>query len=157
MRNTAGRAAAATEIEDLAIMAGSMLALCGDCHRAVGVTPPLRIAGKEPQAGGTVLHMLEHKRAVDFMLEGLMGPSPSAWTQGAKLLSKAPLRRSDLALDATTTREVLNKERDIHALAKRGVSANDARSRLYIYSEILQSCSACHSLHPKMRGRPNRQ
>jgi hypothetical protein len=100
--------------------------------------------------------MLEHKQAVDLMVQGLTLPSASAWTQGATLLSTAPMHRLDAQLAARITREVLDKERQIHSLAKSATSAVETRSRLYVYGELVQRCAACHSLHPGVWGQPIR-
>jgi hypothetical protein len=156
MRSAAARAASQNEIEDLAATAGAMLALCGDCHRSTGVRPTAVVA-TQPKVGGPVGHMLEHKRAVDLMVEGLTGPSASAWTQGATLLGTAPMHRPDVQLAARITREVRDKERQIHSLAKRAASAADARSRLYVYGELVQRCAGCHALHPGVWGPPVRR
>jgi mono/diheme cytochrome c family protein len=153
MRSAAARAASEDTLEDLAGMAGAMFALCGDCHRAVGVRPSPTI-GTQPNVGGPVGHMLEHKRAVDLMVEGLTVPSASAWTQGATLLSTAPMHRPDVQLAGRIASEVRDKERQIHSLAKRAASAADARSRLYVYGEVVQRCAACHALHPGVWGPP---
>jgi cytochrome c553 len=155
MRNSAARAASADELEDVAAMTGAMLALCGDCHRGLGVTPSRDPRTNGTNAGGTVGHMMAHKRAVDLMIEGLTVPSASAWTQGAKLLSGAPLYRSDLKLDANVQQKVLDLERDVHGLATRAASADDDRSRVFFYSEIMQRCAACHSLSSKASGTRN--
>ena len=154
MRTTAARAAASNELDDIASMTGAMLALCGDCHRAVGLRPAVAAAPKEPTVGGQVGHMLAHKQAADLLVEGLTVPSESTWTRGAQLLSNAPLHRADLQLGAKVAREVLDKEREVHGVAKRAATANDVRARVYYYSEIVQSCGTCHSLHPSVRRPP---
>jgi hypothetical protein len=156
MRSAAARAASQDDLEDLAGTAGAMLALCGDCNRGTGVRPSA-VAATQPKVGGAVGHMLEHKQAVDLMVEGLTVPSASAWTQGATLLSTAPMHRLDMQLAARITREVVDKERQIHSLAKRAASAVDARSRLYVYGELVQRCAACHALHPGVWGPPLRR
>jgi hypothetical protein len=156
MRSAAARAAAQEDLEHLAGTAGAMLALCGDCHRGVGVRPSPVLA-TQSKVGGPVGHMLEHKRAVDLMVEGLTVPSASAWTQGAALLGTAPMHRPDVQLAARIASDVRDKERQIHSLAKRAASAADDRTRLYVYGEIVQRCAACHSLHPGIWGPPKRR
>jgi cytochrome c553 len=151
LHRAAGRAASADELEDVASASAAMLAACGDCHRAVGImpaTPP--VAGTE--VGGLVGHMLEHQRAVDLMVQGLTVPSASAWREGTRALLSAPLRKGDLPRDSRLTREILELEERIHELADRGRLADDQRSRIYVYSELAQSCAECHSLHARIWG-----
>lgn len=152
MRRTAARAAAEDELDDIAAMSASMLAACGDCHRAVGVMPAPPVVATPRVSGGAVGHMLDHKRAVDLMVQGLTVPSESRWVEGAKGLEAAPLHRSDLPRDATLTREIVDLERQVHQLAQRAREHTDARSRIYYYSEIVQSCGTCHALHGNVWG-----
>jgi cytochrome c553 len=151
LHRAAGRAASADELDDVASASAAMLAACGDCHRAVGVMPAMPpTAGTE--VGGLVGHMLEHQRAVDLMVQGLTVPSATAWREGTRLLLSAPLRKGDLPRDSRLTHEVVELEERIHELADRGGRADDQRSRIYVYSELTQSCAACHGLHAKIWG-----
>jgi cytochrome c553 len=151
LHRAAGRAASADDLEDVASASAAMLAACGDCHRAVGTMPAMpAVAGTE--VGGLVGHMLEHERAVDLMVQGLTVPSASAWREGTQLLLSAPLRKGDLPRDSRLTREILELEERIHELADRGRRVEDQRSRIYVYSELAQSCAACHGLHARIWG-----
>ena len=151
LRRAAARTASADELEDVAAASAAMLAACGDCHRAVGTMPAMPpVAGTD--VGGLVGHMLEHQRAVDLMVQGLTVPSAGAWREGSRLLLSAPLRKADLPRDSRLTREILELEERIHELADRGRLADDQRSRIYVYSELAQSCAACHGLHAQIWG-----
>jgi cytochrome c553 len=151
MQRAAARAADDEELEDLATSTAAMLATCGDCHRAVGTMPAPSLPAS-PTVGGTVGHMLAHKAAVDLMVQGLTVPSTSSWNQGAEQLQSAPLRRSELPKDTKLTREILEHEKRVHALAERGLAEADVRSRIYVYSELIQSCASCHALHGNVWG-----
>lgn len=151
MKAAASGLSTAEELEDVASATSSMLALCGDCHRAVG-TMPAPAVPSSPVVGGAVGHMLAHKRAVDLMVLGLTVPSASLWREGAIALDAAPLRRRDLPKDPKLTREILATERLVHEMAERARQATDARSRVYVYSEVIQSCGTCHALHGNVWG-----
>ena len=151
MRRAAARAAADEELEDVAASTAGMLATCGDCHRAVGTMPAPSLPASTG-VGGRVGHMLAHKAAVDLMVQGLTVPSTSAWSQGAERLLSAPLRRSEMPKDPKLTREILEHEKRVHTLAERAAVAPDVRSRIYVYSELIQSCATCHTLHGNIWG-----
>jgi mono/diheme cytochrome c family protein len=151
MHRAAGRAAAADDLEDAASATSAMLAACGDCHRAVGTMPALPTPSP-PAMGGVVGHMLQHSRAMDSLAQGLIVPSTSAWQVGATALESAPLRKRELPRDAKLTREILETEQWIHDLAGRAKESTETRSRIYVYSELLESCATCHALHGKVWG-----
>ena len=146
MQQAAARAADAEELEDVAASTAAMLATCGDCHRAVGTMPAPSLPAS-PAVGGVVGHMLAHKAAVDLMVQGLTVPSTSSWNQGAEQLQSAPLRGSQMPKDPKLTHEILEHEKRVHALADRAAAAPDVRSRIFVYSELIQSCASCHALH----------
>ena len=151
MKLSAGRAAADEDLEDVAAFTASMLATCGDCHRAVGTMPAVAPPASSA-IGGMVGHMLAHKAAADLMAQGLTVPSTSAWDEGVRQLRSAPLRRGALPNDPKLTKDILDNEKRVHSLAERGLEASDARSRIYVYSELLQSCASCHALHRNVWG-----
>ncbi len=153
MQMTARRIAGDTELEDIAASTAAMLAKCGDCHRTVGTMPAVALP-VFPSVGGVVGHMLTHRAAVDLMVQGLAIPSTSAWNQGAEALKTAPLQKTFPA-GSKLTSDMRALEQRLHSLAERGLQATDQRSRIFVYSEILQSCSPCHAANPNMR-RPDR-
>jgi len=155
LRRAAGRAANADRPDDVAAASAAMLAACGDCHRAAGTMPAMPPPAA-PGVGGLVGHMLEHKRAADLMVQGLTVPSASLWQEGVQALDRAPLRRGDLPYDRKLTRAIAAEEKRVHELVARAREAADQRSRIYVYSELMQSCGACHALHGGVWG-PDRQ
>jgi hypothetical protein len=113
---------------------------------------PAMPAVAPPAVGGLVGHMLAHKAAADLLVQGLTVPSASLWEQGAAALGSAPLGRKELPADPKLTRAVAAHEDRVHELAERARSATDQRSRIYVYGELMQSCSACHGLHRAVWG-----
>jgi hypothetical protein len=146
MRVQAERVSADSTQEDVAASIAAMLAACGDCHRAAGVSPAVS-SPADPGVGGVVGHMLTHQRALDLMVQGLTVPSTSAWNEGTDMLTAAPLSGKSLPRDPKLTKDIRAAEVRVHELARRSRSAEDTRSRIYVYSELLQSCASCHSLH----------
>jgi len=144
MRLAASRAAAAVQLEDVAAASAAMLATCGDCHRAVG-TMPAHAMPPQPTVGGQVGHMLSHQQAVDLMVQGLTVPSAWLWQEGAVALERAPLRKAVSSSNQKLSKGLLEAERSVHHLAARARVAGDQRSRVYVYSELAQSCATCHA------------
>jgi cytochrome c553 len=143
-RLAAAGAAAAVELEDVAAAASAILATCGDCHRAAG-TMPAHALPPSPTVGGQVGQVLAHQQAVDLMVQGLTVPSAWLWQSGAEALERAPLRKAILPADHKLTKDPLAAEQAVHHLAERARAATDQRSRIYVYSELVQSCATCHS------------
>jgi hypothetical protein len=103
--------------------------------------------------GGIVGHMLEHQRAANQMLQGLILPSPTEWQQGARRLYAAPLESGDLAGQAGSAAGALSKsEAAIHAIARRAEAANDVPSRASTYVQLVTTCAQCHGVHSKVWG-----
>jgi mono/diheme cytochrome c family protein len=149
---TAGRqAAVATTLEAAAAPAAMMLAQCGECHRAAGIFPAPSTR-TYPDVGGVVGHMLEHQRAADELLQGLLIPSESRWTQGAARLRTAELSRADLPSDPKLTPEVRKAETAVHALADRAAAASTTAARAAVYVDLATTCARCHTLHRQIWG-----
>jgi hypothetical protein len=151
MRDAARRAASANELIMAAQATASMLAACGDCHRAAGAMPAMAMP-EAPRVGGTVGHMLEHKHAIDLMMQGLIVPSAALWQQGAAALKHAPLKASDLPRDPKLTRQILAAEDEVHLLADRAASANEQAARVATYGQVINACGRCHGLHGRIWG-----
>lgn len=144
LRAEAERAVKAVDLEQAAAATSSMLAACGDCHRAVG-TMPAHPTPPEPKIGGVLGHMEQHEVAADLMAQGLTTPSSSLWMDGADALATAPLHKKDLPDNAKVSRDALKAEAAIHALATRARATSDRAGRVRVYSELVVSCSTCHA------------
>jgi len=128
-----------------------MLRQCAECHRAVGVMPsPSAIV--RPDVGGLVGHMLEHQRAIDDLLQGLLIPSAPQWSRGAERLRVAPLRQGDLPRDPLLTGSVKRADARVHQIAEQAVLASSPLSRAAAYGDLLATCAECHGLHRKIWG-----
>ena len=148
----AGRAAGtAANLRTAAAATVTMIQQCAACHQAVG-TYPAPIAMKRPDAVGVVGHMLDHLRAVDNLLEGLVVPSDSLWSAGIQRLRTATLRPDEWPRDPKLTAEARKADAAIHALADKGIAATTSNQRGGVYAELLTTCASCHSLHPGIWG-----
>lgn len=154
INRSATEALAARDATQAAVATARMLASCGSCHRAVGTMPAVAALGM-PSVGGTVGHMLEHQRAIDQMMRGLVIPSDREWREGARALRAAPLHSRELPRDATLGPALLRMEEAVHRMAEEAVAAETLETRVRAYSTVLARCAACHSLHQKIWGPPS--
>jgi len=151
LRKAGRRAADATTISAAAQAAVSLATGCATCHRGMGVFPaPSRPAG--PDIGGSLGHMLEHQRAADEMLIGLMVPSTTDWREGADRLRTAPLLPRQFPKDPKLTTDIRKLDLRVHAMADEAVEAETPDERASAYTALLGTCTQCHSLHSKIWG-----
>lgn len=151
MRDAARRAAEAKDLPNAATATATMLAACGDCHRAAGARPAPSVP-EHSMVGGTVGHMLEHQRAVEMMANGLIIPSADMWAKGAEALKGAALRASQLPRDQKLTREIAAAEDRVHILAEQAAKAGEEQARVASYAQIISTCAQCHGLHGRVWG-----
>lgn len=146
IRRAGQRAAEAITLASAASATVSMINECANCHRTVGVYP---VPSTTPthDVGGLVGHMLEHQRAADEMLQGLLIPSASQWRQGAERLQVAALRPGQFPPDRKLTDQIRKAEGRVHQLAEEAAKADTPNARAASYVQILTSCAECHSLH----------
>jgi cytochrome c553 len=151
LRKAAARIGTTTDPRGAAITTATMLAACGDCHRASGKAPVLPPLDGGP-SGGIVAHMLAHQRAADDLLQGLVGPSGSRWREGAVALKQAALKSDKLPRDHKLTPEIVEAEQRVHMLADTMAAADTQEKRVAAYGELIQTCARCHSLHQTVWG-----
>jgi hypothetical protein len=151
LKSLAGRVVSAPDLAAAATATGTMLRACGDCHRLAGVMPVLKLPVR-PAVGKTVGHMLEHQRAADQLLQGLVIPSSTSWNQGAQALRTAPLRMGQLPKDPKLTEDVAAGEQRIHQLADQAAGASEPAARAAVYGQMLTACATCHALHKGIWG-----
>ena len=152
MHRAAERAAAATTLDAAARETAAMFVSCGQCHTAAGVMPSTPMPPIAPPAYGAVGHMLDHRRAVDWLMEGLIIPSSASWRAGAELLKTAPLRRGDLPRDAALTRSIVRAEKSLHRWAESAATLTDPSERARHYAQLVTTCAQCHRAHAQVWG-----
>lgn len=151
LRVAGRRAAEATNLVQASRAVATLLAECGECHRTAGVRPAI-LPRTVPDVGGLVGHMLDHRRAVELLEQGLFVPSAADWQLGAERLRTAPLSAMDLPPDARLTKEIRQAETRVHALAARAMAAATPGERIATYALVLGSCAECHQLHRTVWG-----
>ena len=148
---SAARVAAAGSVATAAEASVAMLLQCSRCHESVGVRPgPLKV--QRPDVGGLVGHMLDHQRAADALLLGLVIPSSANWQEGAERLAVAELRGRDLPPDRNYTTDILAAETAVHTLATEAARASTPETRAVTYARLITTCAQCHSLHRQIWG-----
>jgi cytochrome c553 len=143
--------ASAREIEkapDL-VAAATMSAIlgrrCARCHEASSAKLAFaREAG--PSSGARLAsHMASHQWAATRLWEGLVGPSPERWLEGARAMAGAPLaivaEGDDLPPDVAVAGDVGR----IRLLATRALAAPTPDDRTALYGELLSTCVRCHA------------
>jgi cytochrome c556 len=151
IRRAARRAGTAPNLRSAAASMVTLLGQCAACHQAAGVYPS-PASPRRPDLPMVVGHMLEHQRAADDMLQGLMMPSASRWLEAADKLEAATLRPDEWPSDSKLTAEARQADTAVHALADRARTATTARARANLYVDLVTTCASCHSLHPSAWG-----
>jgi len=151
IRTAARDAAWAKDLDGASTAAASMLAACGDCHRASRVMPAASLPGL-PTVGGVVGTMLEHQRAIEEMLQGLVVPSTSLWREGASAFAAITLHPSDLPVTPGERTQMAGVENRLRHVAEQAIDAPEGQPRITAYATLLAACADCHSRHAKVWG-----
>ncbi|MEO8482477.1 MAG: hypothetical protein ABI634_09730 [Acidobacteriota bacterium] len=151
IRVAARRAAEAQTLRASALAATTMLEQCGGCHQAVTVRP-VPTSASRPDVGGLVGHMLEHQRAADQLLQGIVIPSATAWSQGVQALRIAPLKASEFPPDSRFRSDFHKAETEVHDIANDARADDAMAQRVDTYARLLTTCASCHSLHRRIWG-----
>ena len=151
IRRSARRAGTAPNLRSAAASVVTLLGQCAGCHQAVGVYPS-PASPRRPDLPMIVGHMLQHQRAADDMLQGLLMPSASRWIEAADRLETATLRPEEWPPDSKLTAEARQADKDVHALATRARTATTARARANLYVDLVTTCASCHSLRRSIWG-----
>jgi mono/diheme cytochrome c family protein len=152
MKTAAKRAAEAKDIRMAANAAATMASTCGTCHRSTGASPNLPEPPAPAQTTGLAGQMRAHDLAVDYLYQGLVAPSDEKWKKGADLLKESPLAKDELPGDAKLTEDIKAYEVKVKQYAQLARSAQDTKTRVGVYGELLAGCAECHSLYGKVLG-----
>ena len=94
MTRMATQASGATTLLEAARITAAILGTCGQCHRAMQVRA-MPSLNTDIKVGGLVGHMLLHQHGSDALVEGLVAPSDSAWTEGVRTFATQKLDSAD--------------------------------------------------------------
>jgi hypothetical protein len=151
IRTAGRRIVQAPTLANATVEVTRMLRYCGSCHQSMSVFPARRTR-TGPDLGGIVGHMLEHQRALDELLLGLVVPSDGRWRDGAERLKAAVLHPSDWPGDAKLTPEIRRAEAAVHDIADEAARATTPVEQGAVYSRLLMTCGSCHGLHARIWG-----
>ena len=151
IRRSARRVGTAPNLRTAAASMVTLLEQCARCHDAVGMFPS-PASPRRADVGTIVGHMVDHQRAADDMLQGLMIPSASRWREAADRLETLALRPEELPRDPKLAALAKQADTTVHAMADSARSAATWRTRANIYVELVATCASCHSLHPGVWG-----
>jgi cytochrome c553 len=145
----AKQASGATTLSEAAQATAVILGTCGECHRAMQVRamPPLNT---EIKVGGLVGHMLLHQHGSDALVEGLVAPSDSAWTEGVRTFASQKL--DSAKAPAKFRKELTAAEATLAELARQAAQAQGSRDREVAYGKVLATCGGCHHMVSRSAG-----
>lgn len=145
IRQAAQRVGTATDLRRAATETVTIASQCAGCHRAVGIFPspssPMR-----RDAPNVVGHMVEHQRAADDMLQGLVMPSASRWQEAADRLENLSLEREKWPPNRRLTDQARKADVAVHALPDRARAATSDAARGGVYVDLVTTCASCHAL-----------
>lgn len=118
---------------------------CAQCHEASSAK--LTFAKEAPPPTGPKLpnKMASHQWAASRLWEGLIGPSPERWEEGARAMAGAPLtivaEGDNLPPDLAVSDDVGR----IRLFATRALAARTGDERATLYGDLLSTCVGCHA------------
>lgn len=141
LTSAAEDAAEAPTLAAAAQATASMLATCGQCHKAHAVRAAVPGSG-DIKVGGFVGHMLLHQHGLDALLEGLVAPSDAQWGEGVRTFASPRIEREHVP--GSLRRKMDAGETALATLAGHAAQADRTRERAEIYGRILATCGTCH-------------
>ena len=145
IRQLALRAGSAPNLRSAATEMVVLTGQCAACHQAVGIFPS-PASPRRPDLPKVVGHMVEHQRAADDMLQGLIIPSASRWQEAADRLESLTLKPEEWPSNRKLTEQARKADVAVHALANRARAASTLPERRNVYVDFVTTCASCHSL-----------
>lgn len=143
----------AIEPDEVARGVGRMVAACGACHQAQGLTLELE-SWPLPGAGGDVRsQMARHAWAAERVEQGLITGREQAFDEALGALVDAPMIPTGTPVDGRGFGDAVMLEIRVHDLAAQAARADAEADRARIYGELLTTCASCHALVRSSPGR----
>jgi cytochrome c553 len=118
---------------------------CAQCHEASGARLVFAKEDGPPRGAKLPSTMMGHQWAATRLWEGLVGPAPDRWLEGARAMTAAPLaivaEGDDLPPDLAVSDDVSR----IRLLATRAQAARTSDDRATLYGDLLSACVRCHA------------
>lgn len=118
---------------------------CAQCHEASSAK--LTFAKEAPPPTGPKLpnKMASHQWAASRLWEGLIGPSPERWQEGARAMAGAPLTIVAEGDNVPPDLAVSDDVGRIRLFATRALAARTPDERATLYGDLLSTCVRCHA------------
>jgi hypothetical protein len=150
MQVQAAELAIAPDLQHAATAVARMSLSCGDCHyqmhqdaRGIGHAQSAPAAERE----NVEARMLRHERIADDLWNGLIRPSDSDWSQGARGLVEAPPQpptQDGQQVDPAFAQHL----NEIKAMGLQAVTAKTHPERAEVFGNYLARCVDCHQATP---------
>jgi len=141
MRQAAREAVGAQDLPEATRAFAQVAMRCAECHSALGVTAELESIPL-PEGESPPAQMVRHQWAAEQMWQGLIGPDPERYRQGAAILAEAPLHPLELQVGTSPPLAVVQAAERARELAGRASRAD--ADEAVLYGELLATCAACH-------------
>lgn len=147
MQRYAARTAAAKDLVDAASAISEIARTCGDCHEASGAEVAMGYSEPpSPGAQGLATQMQRHLWAADRMWAALIGPSDTAWKQGAEVLADVQLTVADITAEDEQQAQILDLTQRAQAVGVLARQSTSVELRSGLLGEFLSLCATCHNL-----------
>lgn len=118
---------------------------CARCHEASSVKLAFAKESGPPRDARLPSHMASHQWAAARLWEGVVGPSPERWLDGARAMAGAPLAIVAEGDDLPPDLAVADDVGRIRLLATRALAAQTPDQRAELYGDLLSTCVRCHT------------
>jgi hypothetical protein len=142
IQSSAQQIAAATDIGTAARTSAALGRRCASCHEAVPAKikfPKIPMPAPDPKLSR---QMAGHEWAAARMWEGVIGPAPDRWLEGARYLSE--IRIAITAEGGPAQPGISDDVARMRLYATRGLKAATSDARAEIYGQLLATCAHCH-------------
>lgn len=147
MRQYAAVAAAARDLDRVAVAVSEIGRTCGECHRTSGAQLQFAIDPRPPaDAMGVSAQMHRHLWAAERMWESLLGPEEEFWQNATDLLATVDLAPDELSSDPVTQEQVADLLSQARTLGEEGARTAAGPARSELLGQYLSLCASCHAL-----------
>ena len=143
-------AASIVDSRDLLSAGGGVARLgraCARCHEETRANVELGFARFSPplETGTRQGQMARHAWAAERLWQGVIAPSDTAWSDGARLMGATAIDVSR-PMNAEPNPDVVELAAKMRELSQAAQHITDNGVRATIYGEMLVNCARCHSI-----------
>jgi len=137
---------AASNLQQASAAMARVAEACGHCHGQLRAGPLANMTPIDEASDSKedlTARMQRHKWAADALWFGLSRPSDSEWKLGAQALVDAPPQPAAEQFATLSLEQKAAIER-VREIGQTALGASTPEARVEAYSDLLQSCAACH-------------